>query len=109
MNNCFIYPGVVINPLTLRSLDQTQNQQQNEIIQMLSKAAKTDDDLEDDDCDLGDALGGLTDMQKMSDLINDLRQQNQNFVIEISPTKHMFFEYFYDDPIFKLTGPKTAT
>ena len=58
MNNCFIYPGVVINPLTLRSLDQTQNQQQNEIIQMLSKAAKTDDDLEDDDCDLGDALGG---------------------------------------------------
>jgi len=29
---------------------------------MLSKAAKTDDDLEDDDCDLGDALGGLTDM-----------------------------------------------
>ena len=62
LNNFFIYPGVVINPLTLRSLDQTQNQQQNEIIQMLSKAAKTDDDLEDDDCDLGDALGGLTDM-----------------------------------------------
>lgn len=29
---------------------------------MLSKAAKTDDDLEDDDCELGDTLGGLTDM-----------------------------------------------
>ena len=73
---------------------------------MLSKAAKTDDDLEDDDCDLGDALGGLTDMQKMNDLIKDLRQQNQNFVIEITPTKHMFFEYFYDDPILSFQALK---
>ena len=43
---------------------------------MLSKAAKTDDDLEDDDCDLGETLGGLTDMEKMNDLIKELRQQN---------------------------------
>jgi len=73
---------------------------------MLTRAPKTDEDLNCEVIDLDKELGGLNKIEVMDNLIEELRQQNQEFVIAMSEESVVkTFQYQFDDKIFTLAEP----
>ncbi len=89
-------------------IEQSSFELEEEAKQLLSKKARTDEDLDEENFDMDKQLGGLNEIDVMNSLIKELSEQNENFTITLGENRHVEFPFSYHDVIFTLKEPNQA-